>query len=105
MGISLFLALGLLSNFSFYQSSISPSSFLDSKLKSQSHNDNTNSSPFSSTNVPERQLLPQNVKPLNYNLTLDPNFETFKFGGDLAIRYVYLYLYFIIFYFFFFFHN
>lgn len=40
---------------------------------------------YSSTNVPQRQVLPKNVKPLNYNLTLEPNFETFEFNGDVSI--------------------
>lgn len=30
-------------------------------------------------------MLPSNVKPLKYSLTLDPNFETFKFGGNVKI--------------------
>lgn len=33
----------------------------------------------------ERVLLPQNVKATNYDLTLEPNFETFKFDGTVVI--------------------
>ncbi|CCH45143.1 aminopeptidase 2 [Wickerhamomyces ciferrii] len=41
---------------------------------------------FSSQNVPSgRELLPTNVKPIKYDLTLDPNFETFKFNGNVKI--------------------
>ena len=29
-----------------------------------------------------RQVLPKNVKPIEYTLKLEPNFETFKFDGD-----------------------
>ncbi|KAK9460950.1 peptidase family M1-domain-containing protein [Lipomyces oligophaga] len=38
---------------------------------------------YSSTG--EREILPQNVKPLNYNLTLEPDFEKFTFEGTVAI--------------------
>ncbi|KAH3680603.1 hypothetical protein WICPIJ_008223 [Wickerhamomyces pijperi] len=38
------------------------------------------------TNVPGREVLPKNVTPLKYDLTLDPNFETFKFKGDVKIE-------------------
>ncbi|KAH3672366.1 hypothetical protein WICMUC_004277 [Wickerhamomyces mucosus] len=30
-------------------------------------------------------ILPKNVKPLRYDLTLEPNFETFKFEGEVKI--------------------
>ncbi|KAK9478829.1 peptidase family M1-domain-containing protein [Lipomyces japonicus] len=33
----------------------------------------------------EREILPQNVKPLNYNLTLEPDFEKFTFDGTVDI--------------------
>lgn len=33
----------------------------------------------------EREVLPTNVKPLHYHITLEPNFKTFKFDGDEAI--------------------
>ncbi|SSD60283.1 probable Alanine/arginine aminopeptidase [Saccharomycodes ludwigii] len=39
----------------------------------------------SHTKTPERDVLPNNVKPLNYNLTIEPNFETFKFDGNVKI--------------------
>lgn len=35
--------------------------------------------------TPQREVLPTNVKPLRYDLTLEPNFESFKFDGSLAI--------------------
>ncbi|OJJ62910.1 hypothetical protein ASPSYDRAFT_86560 [Aspergillus sydowii CBS 593.65] len=38
-----------------------------------------------STNVPDREVLPTNVKPTHYDLTLEPNFETFKYDGTVVI--------------------
>ena len=35
-----------------------------------------------------REVLPKNVKPLHYDLTLEPNFENFKYEGKVAIEYV-----------------
>ena len=35
-----------------------------------------------------RQVLPKNVKPLHYDLTLEPNFESFKYEGKVVIEYV-----------------
>ena len=35
-----------------------------------------------------REVLPKNVKPLHYDLTLEPNFETFKYEGRVVIEYV-----------------
>ncbi|KAF2857406.1 hypothetical protein K470DRAFT_260840 [Piedraia hortae CBS 480.64] len=32
-----------------------------------------------------RQVLPKNVKPLHYNLTLEPDFDTFKYDGTVNI--------------------
>ncbi|GKT97991.1 aminopeptidase [Fusarium langsethiae] len=32
-----------------------------------------------------RQVLPKNVKPLHYDLTLEPNFQTFKYEGTVVI--------------------
>ena len=32
-----------------------------------------------------REVLPKNVKPLHYDLTLEPNFETFKYDGEVTI--------------------
>ncbi|KPM33936.1 Aminopeptidase 2, mitochondrial [Neonectria ditissima] len=32
-----------------------------------------------------RQVLPKNVKPLHYDVTLEPNFETFKYEGTVVI--------------------
>lgn len=39
-----------------------------------------------STNVPDREVLPTNVKPTHYDLTLEPNFETFKYEGTVVIE-------------------
>ncbi|KAF2169095.1 hypothetical protein M409DRAFT_36300 [Zasmidium cellare ATCC 36951] len=33
-----------------------------------------------------REVLPKNVKPLHYNVTLEPNFETFKYDGTVEIE-------------------
>ncbi|WPH01164.1 aminopeptidase 2 [Acrodontium crateriforme] len=33
-----------------------------------------------------RQVLPKNVKPLHYDLTLEPNLETFKYEGTVSIE-------------------
>ena len=33
-----------------------------------------------------REVLPKNVKPLHYDLTLEPNFETFKYEGTVTIE-------------------
>lgn len=35
-----------------------------------------------------REVLPKNVKPLHYDLTLEPNFESFKYEGKVVIEYV-----------------
>lgn len=35
-----------------------------------------------------REILPANVKPKNYHLTLEPNFEKFTFEGKVVIEYV-----------------
>lgn len=35
-----------------------------------------------------REVLPTNVKPLHYNLTLEPNFENFSYEGTVVIEYV-----------------
>mmetsp|Transcript_525 Transcript_525/g.504 ORF Transcript_525/g.504 Transcript_525/m.504 type:complete len:953 (-) Transcript_525:676-3534(-) len=45
-----------------------------------------NTESTSSQVVPQdREVLPTNVKPLHYDLTLEPNFETFKFDGQVVI--------------------
>ncbi|KAJ5669164.1 hypothetical protein N7462_010234 [Penicillium macrosclerotiorum] len=41
--------------------------------------------PAGSTNVQGREVLPTNVKPVHYDLTLEPNFETFKYDGTVVI--------------------
>ncbi|RUS14476.1 peptidase family M1-domain-containing protein, partial [Jimgerdemannia flammicorona] len=38
------------------------------------------------TSNPDRKVLPSNVKPLHYDLTLTPNLETFKFDGTVKIN-------------------
>lgn len=35
-----------------------------------------------------REVLPTNVKPLHYELTLEPNFEKFSYDGTVVIEYV-----------------
>lgn len=35
-----------------------------------------------------REVLPTNVKPLHYRLTLEPNLETFEYTGTVEIEYV-----------------
>lgn len=35
--------------------------------------------------TPQREVLPTNVKPLRYDLTLEPLFDTFTFKGDVTI--------------------
>lgn len=35
-----------------------------------------------------REVLPTNVKPLHYDLTLEPNFEKFTYEGTVIIEYV-----------------
>lgn len=97
LGISLFFLIGFATNTGFRQANFIPANVLDS-LKQNTPASffpaSSANTPSSATAVPERQLLPTNVKPLNYNLTLDPNFETFKFDGNVAIRYVLLFFFF-----------
>ncbi|KAJ9656848.1 Aminopeptidase 2 mitochondrial [Coniosporium apollinis] len=33
-----------------------------------------------------REVLPKNVKPIHYNLTLEPNLETFEYQGEVVIE-------------------
>jgi aminopeptidase 2 len=40
-----------------------------------------------STNVQGREVLPTNVKPQHYDLTLEPNFEKFTYEGTVTIEY------------------
>lgn len=45
--------------------------------------------PGGSTNITKgRVLLPNNVKPLHYDLTLEPDFEKFIYKGTVVIEYV-----------------
>ena len=45
--------------------------------------------PGGSVNVDaHREVLPKNVKPLHYDLTLEPNFESYKYEGKVVIEYV-----------------
>lgn len=34
-----------------------------------------------------REVLPKNVKPLHYDLILEPNLETFEYEGKVVIEY------------------
>lgn len=36
----------------------------------------------------DREVLPTNVKPLHYDLTLEPNFDKFCYEGTVVIEYV-----------------
>ncbi|GES62400.1 aminopeptidase 2 [Aspergillus terreus] len=38
-----------------------------------------------STNVHGREVLPTNVKPVHYDLTLEPNFDSFTYNGTVVI--------------------
>lgn len=38
-----------------------------------------------SSETPDRDILPVNVSPVHYDLTIEPNFETFKFDGTVEI--------------------
>jgi aminopeptidase 2 len=45
--------------------------------------------PSGSANVSQgREVLPTNVKPTHYDLTLEPNFENFTYEGVVIIEYV-----------------
>jgi len=44
--------------------------------------------PSGVTNVQGREVLPTNVKPLHYDLTLEPNFDNFTYEGTVIIEYV-----------------
>lgn len=35
-----------------------------------------------------REVLPNNVKPMHYNLTLEPDLEKFTYSGTVVIEYV-----------------
>lgn len=35
-----------------------------------------------------REVLPKNVRPVHYDLTLEPDFTTFKYEGKVVIEYV-----------------
>lgn len=35
-----------------------------------------------------RDVLPTNVKPLHYDLTLEPDFENFTYKGTVIVEYV-----------------
>lgn len=48
---------------------------------------------LSSTNVAQgREVLPTNVKPVHYDLTLEPDFDKFTYNGTVTIEYVRLLL-------------
>lgn len=40
----------------------------------------------SSAENPNRQVLPTNVKPTHYDLTLQPNLQTFEFHGQVKVK-------------------
>lgn len=42
-----------------------------------------------STIVHDREVLPANVKPTHYDLTLEPDFEKFTYEGTVIIEYAY----------------
>jgi aminopeptidase 2 len=43
--------------------------------------------PSGSTNVTHgREVLPTNVKPVHYDLILEPNFEKFTYDGTVTIE-------------------
>jgi hypothetical protein len=42
----------------------------------------------SATIAGAREVLPTNVKPMHYDLTLEPNFEDFTYEGKVVIEYV-----------------
>lgn len=41
-----------------------------------------------STTIQGREVLPTNVKPVHYDLTLEPDFEKFTYDGSVVIEYV-----------------
>lgn len=45
-----------------------------------------NAAGTTSTTAVEREVLPTNVKPLHYDLTLEPLFDSFTFNGEVAIK-------------------
>ena len=48
----------------------------------------TDSAGNSASIVPaDREVLPTNVKPLHYDVTMEPIFETFKFNGEETIEF------------------
>lgn len=38
--------------------------------------------------APKREVLPTNVKPTHYDLTLEPDLEKFTYEGEVIIEYV-----------------
>lgn len=45
--------------------------------------------PISTVDISKgREVLPKNVKPIHYHLTLEPNLKTFEYEGEVAIEYV-----------------
>jgi aminopeptidase 2 len=41
---------------------------------------------FGSSNAAGREVLPTNVKPVHYDLTLEPDFEKFTYEGTVIIE-------------------
>lgn len=42
-----------------------------------------------STTMQGREVLPKNVKPVHYDLTLEPDFEKFTYDGSVVIEYAF----------------
>ena len=38
------------------------------------------------TPLPDREVLPTNVKPIHYDLTMEPDFKAFKYNGTVTIE-------------------
>ena len=48
---------------------------------------NTDTEPGGSVDVSKaREVLPANVKPIHYDLTLEPDFENFSYEGTVIIE-------------------
>lgn len=43
---------------------------------------------MAATSRPDREVLPTNVKPKHYDLTLEPDLEKHTYGGSVGIEYV-----------------
>jgi len=43
-----------------------------------------------STTIQGREVLPTNVKPVHYDLTLEPDFDKFTYDGSVVIEYAFV---------------